>query len=81
MSSTNQRLIEKAKDDYNTDYAPSYRQDIFGEVYRKGPAFRRRMEKPNDQFARIWLNDQRINDGAMDRLTEGEVDKVLATFN
>jgi hypothetical protein len=70
MSSTNQRLIEQAKDDYNTDYAPYYRQDIFGEVYLKRPAYERRLETAKDQLERTWLDHQRTMDGAMEQFRE-----------
>ena len=93
MSSTNQCLTEQAKDDYNTDYAPAYRQDIFGEVYRARPAYERKLS-PADQFEKIWLTHQRTMDGAMERFNEAfdgalksseernkAIEKVLKTFN
>lgn len=53
MSSTNQRLIEKAKDDYLTDYQPFYRQDIFGEVWPT-TAWERRKNRRLAEFNENW---------------------------
>jgi len=94
MSSTNQCLTEQAKDIYHTDHAPAYRQDIFGEVYRARPAYKRRLSKAKNQLEKIWLTHQRTMDGAMERFNEAfdgvlksseernrAIEKVLKTFN